>query len=422
MEVIKQAIVREKLITSTTKRVASNFLWSIVSEAIAKGIFFITNIYLARTLGVSNFGIFILAQTITFYLWLVVDLGIGMYSIREIAKNKEKAEHIINPLLTLRILSGALFFFLYVIVLFFIDISLQKKLAFIGCGVYLLSYSFYSDWIFKGFEKFKFIALGSLVSSTLLMAGVLYLVRSGDDLIKATFIWSLSFFFGSVSLLYFSRRTLGIRFRLSFDIKTWLLHVRESIFFTLSIGLLAISQYLPVLLLGIFFTPFEVGLFSAPHKLISSVEGAGFIVTMSFYPVLSEQYNKYRTKFGKTHKNFQKIMLLSGIPVGTLIALFGKEITVLMFGSQYLQSAGALKLLSLHIPLYFLRTTFGIALLAAGYQRLFNIITFLGAICAAFMGLLLIPKFSIIGGAVSLLLSEIIILGLMGLAFYKRTK
>lgn len=108
MEVIKQAIVREKLITITTKRVASNFLWSIVSEAIAKCVFFITTIYLARTLGVSNFGLFTLAQTITLYFWLAVDLGINMYGIREIAKDKENAEKIINPLLTLRIPSVAL--------------------------------------------------------------------------------------------------------------------------------------------------------------------------------------------------------------------------------------------------------------------------------------------------------------------------
>lgn len=36
MIVIKQAVVRGKLIPRTTKRVASNFLWFIVSEAIAK--------------------------------------------------------------------------------------------------------------------------------------------------------------------------------------------------------------------------------------------------------------------------------------------------------------------------------------------------------------------------------------------------
>ena len=98
MEVVDQTITKKILPKSIAQRVASNFGWLIVSQAVGKGIFFITNIYLARTLGVENFGLFTLAQTITFYLWLAVDLGTSMYGIREIAKNKEHAEDIINPL------------------------------------------------------------------------------------------------------------------------------------------------------------------------------------------------------------------------------------------------------------------------------------------------------------------------------------
>jgi hypothetical protein len=90
MVVIKQAIVRDKLITSTTKRVASNFLWSIVSEAIAKCVFFLTTIYLARNLGVSNFGLFTLAQTITLYFWLAVDMGTNMSERGGRSQDKEE--------------------------------------------------------------------------------------------------------------------------------------------------------------------------------------------------------------------------------------------------------------------------------------------------------------------------------------------
>jgi hypothetical protein len=90
MVVIKQAIVRDKLITSTTKRVASNFLWSIVSEAIAKGVFSLTTIYLARNLGVSNFGLFTLAQTITLYFWLAVDMGTNMSERGGRSQDKEE--------------------------------------------------------------------------------------------------------------------------------------------------------------------------------------------------------------------------------------------------------------------------------------------------------------------------------------------
>lgn len=422
MQVIKQAVVREKLITSTTKRAASNFLWSVVSEAIAKGVFFLTSIYLARALGVSNFGVFTLAQTITFYIWFAVDLGIGMYGIREIAKDKEKVEHIINPLLTLRISSGLIFFTLYTISLLLIDIPPAKRLVFIGCGLYLLTYSLYSDWIFKGLERFKFIAFGSFVSSTVFLISILYLVKGSDDLISASFIWSLSFLFGSLSLLYFLHRTLGIKYIPSLNLKLWFFHVKESIYFSVSGGLLAIYQYLPILYLSIFFTSYEIGLFSAPYRLIMAIGTAGFMIPMAFYPVFSELYLQDRDEFRKTHGKFQKIMLSLGIPVGVLGVLFGDEIISLFFGSQYIQAAGVFKILIWLVPLYFLRYTYGSVLLACGFQRLHNIATLTGVLCMFIAGLFLVPKFSITGGAVALLISEILILGSMALIFHRKLK
>ncbi|MFN3740906.1 MAG: flippase [Thermodesulfovibrionales bacterium] len=405
-----------------TGRIASNLLWSILSEAITKGILFFANIYLARALGVSNFGVYTFAQTITFYIWLAVDLGIGMYGIREIAKDKEKAGHIINPLLTLRIFSGIIFFLLYTMSLLLIDLPITKRLAFMGCGLYLLTYSLYSDWILKGLEKFKFIALGSLVSSSVFFISILYFVRSSDDLVSASFIWSLSFLPASVSLIYFLQKILAIKYSPSFDIKLWLFHIKESIYFSISGVLMTIYQYLPILYLSIFFTSYEVGLFSAPYRLIIAIGASGYIIPMAFYPVFSELYLQDSSEFRKTHIRFQKIMLSLGIPVGVIGALFGDEIINLVFGSQYMQASRVFKMLIWLVPLYFLRYTYGSVLLACGLQRVHNVATLIGALCMGITGLFLVPAYNIAGGAISLLLSEILILCSMAYILYKRIK
>ena len=183
---------------SISLRITSNFGWSIVSEAVGKGVFFVTNIYLARTLGVSNFGLFTLAQTLTLYFWLAVDLGTSMYGIREIAKYKNGAEEIINSLLTLRITMSLIVFAIYTVFLFFFDMPVMKKLVFAGAGLYLITYSFYTDWVLKGLEKFRYIAFGSFVSSAIFFGGAVYLVRSCEDVVLASFVWDISYFFGSL--------------------------------------------------------------------------------------------------------------------------------------------------------------------------------------------------------------------------------
>ncbi|MEM3769484.1 MAG: flippase [Nitrososphaerales archaeon] len=413
----KQPVVRN---SSITKRVISNFLWSVISEAIAKGIFFFTSIYLARTLGVSNFGVFTLAQVMTFYISFAGDIGISMYGIREIAKEKEKAEDIINILLTLRIFSGIFFFSLYTVFLLLINIPPLKRLTFIGCGLYLLPYSLYPDWIYKGFEKFKFIAFGSFVSSSIFLILILYVVRSSDNLISAAFIWSLSFLGGSLSLLYFLKRTLDVKYRPLLDLKLFGFHVKESIYFSISGLFLAIYQYLPVLYLSIFSSSYEIGLFSAPYRIVIVTISAGFLIPAAFYPVFSELYSKDRIGFIKTHRNFQKIMLFLGTPVGLFGTIWGDEIIRFLLGNQYIQSIGVFKILIWLVPLNFLRYTYGSVLLACGLQRLHNIATFMGILCMGVAGLFFVPTYKILGGAISLLLSEGLILSLLALIFHTK--
>jgi len=372
VEVVDQSTITKRTLTkSIAQRVASNFGWLIVSEAVGKGIFFITNIYLARTLGVENFGLFTLAQTITFYFWLAVDLGTNMYGIREIAKDKEHehAEDIINPLLTLRVTAGLIVFSLYTLSLFFLDMPTTKKLVFTGCGLYLITYAFYSDWILKGLEKFKYIAFGSFVSSMVFLMGTIYLVKGSRDVISASFVWSISRFFGSLSLLYFLYRKLGIRYRPCLNFKACFSHLRESIYFTISGSLMVIYHYLPILFLSLFFTNHEVGLFAAPFRVILTIGTAGFLLPSAFYPLLSEAFNKDRNQFRISHKYLQMIMLTLGLSIGIVGAIFAKEIVMLLLGNQYLGSINVFKIVIWLIPLYFIRYSYGSVLLATGFQR-----------------------------------------------------
>ncbi len=391
------------------RRIASNFGWSVVSEAIGRGVFFITNIYLARTLGVSNFGLFTLAQTITFYFWLAVDLGTNMYGIREIAKRKENAEEIINPLLTLRIIAGLIVFTVYTTSVFLFDMTLEKKLVFASAGLYLITYSFYTDWALKGLEKFRLIAVGSMLSSLVFLAGTLLFVKMSGQIVVAVSVWSVSYLAGGIWLFYFLHKKLGRRYRPSFDIKVWLTHLRESIFFTTSGSLMILYQYFPIFLLGIFFGSYELGLFSAPYRMVLAAGTAGFLLPSAFYPILSELYHKDRGNFRKTHRNLQIIMLATGVVIGVTCALYADDIIGILFGSKYSDSITVFKIIVWLIPLYFVRYSFGSVLYSAGFQRKHNIATLSGVIAMLISGLILIPEFGITGASVSLIIAEMFI-------------
>ncbi|MBU0480055.1 MAG: flippase [Proteobacteria bacterium] len=395
---------------SLSKRITANFVWSILSEATAKGVFFVTNIYLARSLGVSGFGVFALAQTITYYFWFAVNLGVDMYGIREIARNRTDSSRIINPLFTLRVTSGAVFFLIYAASVALVDMPPEHRVAFIGCGFYLFTQSLYSDWVFKGIEKFKYIAYGSFASSGIFLIAVFFLVRGENDLGRAAFAWSAAGLFGSIILLYILPGKTGITIKPDFNFRVWSSHIRESIYLSISSALLTVYRYLSVLLISFFFTPFEVGIFMAPYRAILAVGTAGVMLPMAFYPALSEMYIRDRMGFRKTQTNLHWIMCAMGIPFAGVGMFFGEEIVLALFGSSYEASVLAFRLLVWLIPLFFLRHSYGFVLIAAGHQRLHNIAVLAGVVCMAVTGIILIPMYSVIGGALALLFSELSIL------------
>ena len=414
MTILKMPSAAKNLYANNiAQRVASNFGWSIVSQAVGKGVFFVANIYLARTLGVSNFGLFTMAQALILYFWLGADLGTNMYGIREIAKRKDNAEEIINPLLTLRVTSGFIVFALYSISLLFFDMPGTKKLAFAAAGLYLITYSFYMDWVLKGLEKFKYIVFGNLISSIVFFAGVILFVRGRDNVAMACLIWASSYLFGSLSLAIFVFRKLGIKYRPSINLKLWIFHFRESIHFTFSGSFIALYQYLPILLISIYLNSYEVGLFSAPYRIVIAAGSAGSMLPMSFYPVFSELYHNDKGQFHNTHKMFQIMLIVIGFLAAIIGTIFADETIRILLGSQYLKSVAVFKILVWLVPLYFLGFTYGTALLATGFQKYHNITAFLGVICMLAFGLYLIPKFSVIGGSCAAIAAEVAVVGAM---------
>jgi len=402
-------ITRER---SITQRVASNFGWSLVSEAVGKGVFFFTNIYLARALGVENFGLFTIAQTLTLYFWLAVDMGMNMYGIREIAKRKHDPSGLISQLLTLRLTAGVVVFALYAVnVVLFVG---EHKNIFLASGVYLLTYAFYTDCVLKGLEKFKLIAFGSIISSAIFFAGIIVLVRTQSDVAVAALIWSISFFFGSMFLFYIVVQRLGLVLRPDFRLRVWMLHIKESIFFTLSGSLMMLYQYLPIFLLGILYSAHEVGIFSAPYKVIFAVCSLGFYVPMAFYPVMSEQFHIDSDGFIVSYKRLRFIMLAMGLPAGAAGTFFATRMVTLLFGADYIESVLVFKMLSWLVPMYFLRYSYGITMNAMDGQRLRCAASAVCVVVMLTIGTALTFIYGLPGCVIGLMLSEIALIIFLG--------
>lgn len=408
---------------STRRRVGSNLVWTVFSVAGGRGLFFVTTIYLARVLGVENFGQFTLAQSVAGMFWLAVDLGINLYGIREIAKDKDRAQEIADPLIGLRITAGLVSFTALCMFVYLSRFSDTQKLMMLGCGFYLLANAPYTDWVFKGLEKFKYIAYGSLASGSFFLLGCVLLVRSKDDVLYASLGWSFSYLLSSGILLLVLRR-MGYRIRPVVDIRKWVMHLKESIHFTVAGAVQVFYQFLPLLILNMYYTKHDLGLFAAPYQLVISLCAAGFLIPSSFYPVLSDYYRNDPARFRRAHQKLLLIMMAVGVPTGLVGAVFGDRIIGMLFGSKYNGSMDIFKVLILLFTARLMRFGYNMPLVASNHQRWQVMAGFAGVLTLAGSYAIFVRDHSLVGLAGCVVLAEtallVVMMAISGMTYMKR--
>src|SRR6516225_7999510 len=85
------------------QRLATNLLFLMAGEFTAKLLTFATFSYLARTLGPRDYGFVEFTLALMVFFTLPVDLGLGSYGAREIARNPDRAPQLLHEVTGLRL-------------------------------------------------------------------------------------------------------------------------------------------------------------------------------------------------------------------------------------------------------------------------------------------------------------------------------
>lgn len=395
------------------RRVGHNVIWTFAGEFCSRGSTIFLSIYLARVLGAQEFGVFATIQAIVYYLWTAVDLGTGLYGIREVSRTKENPSEIVEDILSLRIAASLIVFVILSVVAILLPNLVRDPILLIACGTYLMTYAIYPDWAFKGLERFKDIAFGNFIIGLLIVSGLLIFVQDSSDGALGGAVWAGSYLIGSVYLLMTLYRRLRDRPRLSLQVKRWLSHLRQSVYFTLTAALNMMFQLIPIFALGYYASSYHVGIFAAPFKIITTLSSVGYFAAISFYPILSEKFMNEASAFDSTVKKMRIFLLLAGLSVGTFGFVVSEALILAAFDEDYGESIPIFQILLCLVPLHYLRFSYGIPLSASNKQKSTSWIVALGVCMLVMIGLPLTYFYSLKGISFSLVFSEVLIVFLM---------
>ncbi len=400
-----------------SKKIIINFSFLLGADLVTKALGFIGAVYLARILTVEGFGKIEFAQAIVVYFILLVNQGLDLWGVREIAKRQEKTKEIANDILSIRFFLSVLTYGLLVIFVFLINKPWDIKQLILLYGLSVFTFSFTLNWFFQGIERMEFIALGQLLSQLVYIAGIFLIVIDSSYILRVPLIKFASAFF-SLSLLVLLFLKLNGSFKLRLNPSAWKEIFKQSLPMGFSLVVTQIYYNLDTIMLGFMKGEKEVGWYNAAYKIVLMFIGFAGLFGNSLFPALSRLYKESRGKLQNMIDLSSRVTLFFGIPFALGICLLSKEVMQTVYGGSYLKGNIALQILIWSVFTIYTNVPFAFLLLAAERQKDYMYAVGLGALVNLVLNFVLIPAYGLLGASIATISSEILVLWLV--LFYSR--
>ncbi|HHQ6624987.1 TPA: flippase [Serratia fonticola] len=383
----------------------------------------ITFPYLVRVLGPTGYGSLGIGLALIQYFSLFIDFGFNLSSTRKIAKNRDDIDFV-SGVFWETIIAKSILLILSIFAIFIV-VHCSKGFYEIKGIVYALSLQLIGSvllptWFFQGIEKMSKVTISYILARGCTVPLIFVFVISVDDAWKAALIQGGgALLAGLISCILVFKTKMIIRTKVSLG--SVIFSMRES--FPLFIGAVAISLYTmsTPFILGIVSTKEQVGYYVASDRIRQALLGVFLILGNAFYPrvnVLMKQSSILAFAF------LRKLLYIQGTITfifSFILYLSAGLIASILLGNQYPDASFILKIMS---PMVFLVTTSVILcnyiLLPMGHNHLYAKIPIVTSVVHICYSIPLCAYFGAEGGAIAILLTEIITLMILMAINFKK--
>ena len=419
------------LLSTTTKKIASNTIYQIIGKVFSLSITILTTLIITRFYGREGYGAFSLMQNWPALFFIIVDFGINAIATRELSKDFSNVNKVIGNIFLIRIVLSLLFILLLGFGLMFFPYS--PNLIFgIRLGlIIILTQSLFTttNIVFQVKLRYDFSTIGYILGYLIIL--VLVLIFS---LLKLNISWvNFSYVVGGIVTfvinLFFLKK-LNVFPDLTFDFAI----CKELIIESLPLGIMFIFSQINFrsdsILLSVLPVPSKYGLnntesvavYSLPYKIFDVALVVPTFFMNSVYPVLVRNMQEGKEKLKATFFKSLGFLALMGIFIGVLGFVLSPFAVDFLGGSEFIQSVLVLRILVLGLILYYLTQPIAWLVVTLGKQKYLPYIYLLSTVINVGANVLLIPIYSFYASAVITHVSEFLILILLILAAHKSWK
>ncbi|MBI6115950.1 oligosaccharide flippase family protein [Salegentibacter maritimus] len=275
----------------------------------------ITLPYVLRVVGFSNYGIIVLAASLIAYFQSVTDFSFKITATRDVAifkHNQKKLNLIYSKVITIKAIFLLLSYLLITVIVLVYPPFREEMLVFFLSMPLLLGYALFPEWFFQGIEKMKYITFLNIGIKVFFTVCVFIFLKQKEDYWIYPFLQSAGFVgAGLVGQIILLRK---YKLKFVFLKKR---QIRNTIQENIPVF---VNQFVPTLynntttfLLGILTTTNLVGIYDAIKRIIDLAVKVINILSRVFFPLI----NRKKNVFG----NYRKLILIftSILSIGILL-------------------------------------------------------------------------------------------------------
>ncbi len=369
-------------------------------------------VYYSRTLDYTHTGSFVFALSFASIFSIIVDFGLNPWLIREVARNPERSQKLLNSVLGVKGALAILGYGTMVLVSVLLGHSVEARELLLLTGVVMVieSMSLTVYAVFRGVQNFRYEATGTILHQVvLILAGLI-----GFQLRVDVFVLAVAVVLGALAnLLYASwqvRRKLGLTLLPWIDREKLRSMLQTAAPFFLAGVFTKIYAYVDIVILGQLTNSSYVGWYSVAYKLTYAIQFFPIAVSNSLYPAFSEAFQNARDRLRTLLEQSIVFVVSLALPISAAIAFLAQPlVTNPRLWPTYAETVPALQISILSLPFIFINLI-GTSFLNACNRQKVNTVN-IGVTMAVnvVLNFILIPVWQHVGASIAALGSSLVL-------------
>lgn len=364
---------------------------------------------LGRRLGPDGFGTLQFALAVMVYPTILVDLGLTTLGLREIAKGAP-SQVVIGRILGARLVLAVGVVIMMVAGILSLPLDPETRAVFSILTLGVAGSAMNARWVLQGERRFERSAFLDVVSTAAQLLASVALVGGTGDVLWAAMALTLATWVTTVVSIVAVGQNDRFRPRIGRELRAVLLRGLP-----LGAAAVAITLYYSVdtVLLGFFRGAAEVAFYAAAYRiLLPALALAGAVGTVAI-PHFTFLGGQDAALADQAAANLSRRMILAGLPIAAVGTIAAETIIIFVYGPEFGPAAVPFGILVWSVVTVYANAAFAFLILAREGDRRYLLATAAGAAVNVSLNLVVIPLMGMAGAAVTTILSEITVLGLL---------